>query len=78
MPRQSPIIRKMIIRFSQRWDIPADKLFTLYKIYQKTALQGGELSAIFRALGFILDRRRINYMIRRIKIEIMHEVDKKF
>ena len=77
MIKRSPVVTKAIFKFAKLWDIPADKLFALYKLYQKTALQGGEISAIFKTFGFVLDQRRINYMIRQIRLKIIRELNQK-
>ena len=69
---------RIITKLAHLWDVPPEKLLALYRLYQETALSAGRLSAVFRSFGFVLDRRRIKYMIIKIRKMQIKSNDKKF
>lgn len=72
----SKIIVIIAKRLSIRWNIPEYVLIKIYRLYHDHAIRHGDLIAFVKGLNFVMDKRRIKYLIETIQEEKERDAQK--
>ena len=62
-----PMLVKFIAEKAKKFGIPENVLISTYRLYKKYATNAGDLYALLKIFGFIVDKRSFRYLIKSIK-----------
>ena len=68
-------VEVIISQLADNWSLPKKKLLLLYALYQKTAVDAGTMSALAKAMGFLLHKQRISAMVALVSRKLLEERD---